>query len=659
MIWRRRQKYLSALVTLSVVLSVSLLQGAQAANNPMFKSKINMAAPISFKQANAVVPNLDDEEISLRKLLRQLGRFAGINIILDESIEGSVSVSFDNVTVKEALDYLRDIAGLYYVTKGDNILLVTTKATAVENGLTKDVTKIIPIKYVNSKFIAALLNNTVFKASGDAKGGAGDTSKKATAEFRTNSIILVGTDNDIRLAQDMIEMVDIPRESKAFKINHAGPIEVAQLLQATIFNDGVTPFGGASTGSGGTGEGLPSSPTEVNINIETFQEGSGSDEVQGASGDGGGGSSQSFTLRTKQLSAKTLRISPDGPVIIPDTRTGTLTIMGTVEQIALAEAVIPTLDQKLPQVAIETSLVELLETGTREGKITYGGSSGQFATGFANTNIPQTPTAGAPAAGYRELVERQRIVNGQVITDYYLPGVLNNVIGIPTSVNKGQEGFSFNWTTVPLERSDQFIAQIDNIIQRRKGKLLANPTVIAIHNSEAIISITEEIVRTTQVTRDQTGFTQTQVEIGEAGIVLNILPKVTGDGYVVLRIRPSVSTIASVENFGDNQVTLLNRRDLAIQEIRVANGQTLALGGLIQESDLSNGARVPGLASLPIIGAMFRTSYKSSERTELITLVTPRIMEDVNPLSSTRISSLMKNPEFQAMIQRSNSMKQK
>lgn len=340
MSWRRRKKLLLTIVTVSMALSLNFMLKAQAANNPLFTSKIDLAAPVSFQDSGNKIYNFDEEEISLRKLLRILGQYGNINIILDKAITGNVSVSFNDVTVQEALEYVRSLAGLYYVNKGDNIILVTTKEAAKEKGLTKSISKIIPIKYVNAKLIAALLNNTVF--SSQVNGAqTSDTSKKATAEFRTNSIILVGTDNDIRLAEDLIDKVDIPRESRTFKINHASVVEVAQLLQATVFNDGVAPFDASSTSSASSD--LPATPSSVTVSVQTFEEGSGSaTEVQGASSQaGGGGQAQTFTLRKHNMSSKEIKIAPDGPIILPDSRSSTLTIMGTVEQIALAESVIP------------------------------------------------------------------------------------------------------------------------------------------------------------------------------------------------------------------------------------------------------------------------------------------------------------------------------
>lgn len=629
MCWRRRKKILLTLVTMSLISTMVLLPKVQAANNPQLMTKIDLSAPIEFQDAGNKIYNFQESEISLKKLLRTLAGYGNINILLDKSVEGNVSVSFNDITVREALEYVRNIAGLYYVNKGDNIILVTTKESAQEKGLTKNISKIIPIRYVNAKLVAALLNNTIFNASSqDAK--TSDTSKKATAEFRTNTIILVGTDNDIRLAEDLIEKVDIPRESKTFTINHAQSVEVAQLLQATVFNDGISPFNATGVVAGATD--LPANPSTVSVDVETFEEGSGSaTEVQGAAAQTGGGTQQTFTLRKTVMNTKDIKVAPDGPIIVPDSRTNTLTIMGTVEQIALAESIIPNLDQKLPQVAIETSLVEIFENGARELKPIIGTDDGQFAFGFNDTVASVVPSAGTP--DIRALLDAP------------------NIIGLPTARDKGKESSAFAWTTAPIQRNSQFLAQIDAVISARKAKMLANPTVIAVHNTEAIISITEEIVKSTQVTHDASGFTQTQVEIGEAGIILNIVPKVSGDGYVSLRIRPSVSTVANqiTDSLG-NRITLLNRRDMAVQEVRVANGQTLALGGLILESDISSAGKIPGIADIPLLGALFRTSYKDTKRSELIMLVTPRIMDDANPLAPARISSLMNKPEFKTML---------
>ena len=571
--------------------------------------------------------------VALRDLLTALAARAGFNVMLDESIDGEISVDLNQVTINQALEIIKDYSNLVYM-QDDKTLIVSTDGSALSKSINQQISQMIPIKYVNAKLIASILNNTVFgdSNSGGSEGG-GEGNQKASVEFRTNSVVIVGTDNDVRLAEDLINKLDVPRESKTFKINHANVIEVTQLLQATIFNDGVAPFNGNATGDGSSG--ISAQPTPITILTETFEEGEGSSEVEGASGQGGGGSSQTFTLRTKTVSEDELNISPEGPVIVPDTRSSTITIMGTVEQIALAEAVIPTLDQKLPQVALESSLIEIDLNYAREMEGTWGQQSGQWRTGF-NNDIVSRSQAGSPNAQPFGDVTLINMQTGQPTTLTNALGVIGDVIGLPTSNSNGFVGGALNFTTAPIDNSLNFIYQINMMLSKKKGKLLANPSVLAMHNTEAIISITEEIVRRTTVTRDSTGFLQTQAEIGEAGIVLNIVPKIGGDGYVTLRVRPSVSTVADViTDAQGNITTLLRRKDFAVQEVRVANGQTLCLGGLIEENTNKIDSKIAGLADLPIIGALFRASSNNRERTELLMLITPRLQEEGTPISSS------------------------
>ena len=569
--------------------------------------------------------------VALRDLLSTLAARAGFNIMLDESIEGEISVDLNHVTINQALEIIKEYSNLVYM-QDDKTLIVSTEGSALSQSINQQISQMIPVKYVNAKLIAAILNYTVFSGSGGE--GSENDGKKASVEFRTNSVVITGTDNDVRLAEDLINKIDVPRESKTFKINHASVIEVTQLLQATIFNDGVSPF----NASGNTDSGIPVQGTPITVLTETFEEGEGSSEVEGASGSSGGGSSQSFTLRTKSISEEEINISPDGPILVPDTRSNTITIMGTVEQIALAEAVIPTLDQKLPQVVLESSLIELDSDFLREMEGHWGQQSGQWRTGFNNEAVSQYD-AGMPNAqpyGDINLIPEN---GGAPLTLKNAAGVLGNVIGLPTITNTGFVGGALNFTTAPIDQSLNFIYQINMMLTKKRGKLLANPSVLAMHNTEAIISITEEIVRRTTITRDSTGFVQTQVEIGEAGIVLNIVPKIGGDGFVTLRVRPSVSTVSDILVDAQNNITtLLRRKDFAVQEVRVADGQTLCLGGLIEETSSRSDSRIPGLGDLPILGALFRAGNRSRERTELLMLITPRIQEDMTPIVSSSFS---------------------
>jgi type IV pilus assembly protein PilQ len=93
-------------------------------------------------------------------------------------------------------------------------------------------------------------------------------------------------------------------------------------------------------------------------------------------------------------------------------------------------------------------------------------------------------------------------------------------------------------------------------------------------------------------------------------------------------VKPTVSSIGSTVNTGDGEISLLQSRTLDSGEIRLRDGQTLILSGIIQESDRTSVSKVPILGDIPILGALFRSTNKTNQRQEVVVLLTPQILDD-------------------------------
>jgi type II secretory pathway component GspD/PulD (secretin) len=170
--------------------------------------------------------------------------------------------------------------------------------------------------------------------------------------------------------------------------------------------------------------------------------------------------------------------------------------------------------------------------------------------------------------------------------------------------------------------------------------------VVAAHDTESIISIVDEIVRRVTTQIDPSGFSTQTVEIGEAGIVMDILPKIGEDGTINMRLRPSVTSILSqTRDSQGNIITLLSRRDMLTQSVRIRDGETLVLGGLIQQRETSRTDKLPVGGDLPIVGAMFRASQGSNRRSELVMLITPHIINNtkITPVNTLSTGNLIQN----------------
>lgn len=554
----------------------------------------------------------------LRKVLHDIAQSSGLNLMMAESVKGKITIELIKVSLNDALQAIATTANLDIVPKEGNIYLAIAKTDAKNTGLDRGYSKVIKVNYANATRIASVLNASMFNTGSNNTGAA----KKVLADARTNSLVLVGTPHEIYLAEQAIAKLDMPRQSKTFYLSNSNAVNVASMLASGVFNEGTAQFnvGGGGGASGGGNSMVPATPSQLTAEQEKIKEGSGVDNFGGQTDESTAGLGQSITLRAMVKESTNISVSPEGPIIIPDTRTNAVTIMGTAEQISLAESMIPILDAQLPQVSIEVSLVELSEVGSRNLGVGYGIGQGKFQAGWNNAS-----------RSYNSL-------------DPSLPVANQQEIGIPTQ-DASLGGFgALGFTTSPVTNSRRFALQVDALIQAKKAKVLANPTVVATHDSESVISIVDEIIRRTTIQQSSSvnGLTTREIEIGEVGIVLDILPKVGEDGTVTMRIRPSISTIRddSQTDTSGNAVTLLSKRDLLAQSVRVRDGETIVLGGLIKDTDAIVNQKFPGLADMPILGAMFRASRRVGERSELVMMVTPHIMNkvDLTPVNFTQTS---------------------
>ncbi len=591
--------------------------------------------------------SVEASNASVRELLRDMANQGGFNLILDPSVQGTITLELQDVSINNALSAITSLVGIDILPRSANIFLAISKETAIEKGLNRRLTKMIKVKFGNATQIAALLNSSLFAvenaqlaqvggggsggggAGGGGSGGGGGGGigqfQKIKPDPRTNSLIIIGSQRDIDLAEAAVNQMDRPRLSRTFYLSYANALTVATQLTSSIYNDGTSGLlfqgggagggggqsGGGTSGGGGGGGAQSRSgplqlPSSLRVQAEEVEEGSGINNLTG--GDGATSSfSGEITLRGIVKSTETIQVSPLGPIVVPDTRLNAVTVMGTAQQIQSAAELLPILDAAPPQVSIEVSMIEITEDGLKEFNPRQGLADGRLQLGFNNQPLsglaaqPGIPTA--PGTG---------------------------LVGLPS--NDPNEGAAFArsgamFSTQPVVDEPNFMFQLNALVNSRKAKVLANPTIVATHDTESIISMVEEIIRRVDVTVDgQTGTTTIETVFGEAGIVLDILPKIGEDGTVSMRIRPSITSIRAIVPIGANITTLLTKRDILAQTVRVKDGQTLVLGGLVNESKIKRSDKLPFLGDLPIIGALFRSSSNQSERSEVVILLTPHII---------------------------------
>ena len=166
-----------------------------------------------------------------------------------------------------------------------------------------------------------------------------------------------------------------------------------------------------------------------------------------------------------------------------------------------------------------------------------------------------------------------------------------------------------------------YTATLNALITSGKAKVLATPSLITIPGKEASIFIGSHIPVVTE--KHNNGESTYSTEYVDAGIKLTYTPVVSRDGYITSSVHTEVSTptlISELKNYRINSRT-------ADTNVRMRNGETLIIGGLISEEEQKQLQQIPFLSKLPLLGALFRNHYNSKNKTEVIMLLTPHLSE--------------------------------
>jgi len=299
-----------------------------------------------------------------------------------------------------------------------------------------------------------------------------------------------------------------------------------------------------------------------------------------------------------------------------DAKTNSLIITDTVEGLKEVEELIPVLDKKPQQVDIESKIVEVsLNNQTQTGiSWQYAGNVGSndaYRIGASkNSNgtfaglVPPTDQTGVQVQAPGASSSGSGALGATGVG-------LNQIINGPTPV-----AFSF----LTQQGTYLLAAQISALATEGRVKILSTPHIVTTNNEEAHISVADQIPYT--VTTVSNGVSQSAVQFISAGVKLSVKPTVNADRRITLHVKPEVSNAV-----GTGSATLpptVNTRD-AETTVVLRDGETIAIGGLIQENVNKSVTGIPFLMSIPIIGYLFKTVADIKTRDELIVFLTPKI----------------------------------
>jgi general secretion pathway protein D len=491
--------------------------------------------------------------------------------------------------------------------------------------------RVFPLTYAQATDVVPLLTQVFFtqpqtsalsgvqlpgflrRLSGMAGGGgpgrtAASTAPlgQAVADTRTNSILVTTTRERMERLAQVIQDLDRPiaREGNMtiVALQRANAQDVATALNQALGGrvTGQTRQTTTSTYRAGSTQSRSRSP---GTSLSNLLGGSATGRAAAMPGEPGGGPSRAAA---GEPAAPTVTVDPPaadaGPsaatpisrlepqpanvvelggnaTVVAEPNTNSLIITGTPESAALMKALIEQLDQAPPQVLIEAIIAEVTLDAERKLGVEWNWTDHSH---LGNNN---------------------------------LTGHVGSSFGLPVQAT----GLSYAIAGANLNTMLQALASDDTVT------ILSTPRIFTSNNRAAEINISTATpyvsnIVTTDVTQNFA------VQYLDVGVILDVTPQISPDGTVTMQVSQQANELLGFQNLGNNVSAPTVATRSAQATIRVMDGQTIILGGIISDNATRNVDKVPVLGDLPLIGSLFRHTTVSKTKSELLVFLTPKVV---------------------------------
>lgn len=427
-----------------------------------------------------------------------------------------------------------------------------------------------------SKLVAQIFQNRIVSGS--------PLKLKTFVEGETNSLILLGTDTTINKVKTFLQKFDKPRtvaNSQGFKfyfypVQNANASNIASILSTisgNITKQAVT----------------ISVPDDTNTTTTTTT-------TKATNAKTTSKTKQATTTPKTTASASTTTTTQEQLSIIADVETNSLIIYANQSQYNIIKNAIEDLDVIRPQVFVEALIVEI----NVEKNLNLGVNFSRSVTNPAgNSGFNITSPGGVDS---RPVPQTQAEVLASGGT-----GALLGILG-PTVSLGGIEYASYS-------------AFVQALATDTDVNILSNPKILTLNNKKASISVGENRPFLTSTATDSNGVVTPNYEYRDIGVLLDILPQINAGDYVNMEIKQE-NTSALDEN---STLPRTLKRTITTQVV-IKSGQTVALGGLIQDQKTLTENKVPCLGDIPFLGYLFKSTLETSRKTNLVVFITPTIV---------------------------------
>lgn len=432
-----------------------------------------------------------------------------------------------------------------------------------------------------------------------------------TPDERTNKIFLLSRPSNFAFFDRLIAELDAKVEPevvmKVIALQYASAEDASSEVNALITGSSLVTTRRASTSS--------SSPYGAKTTAPTVS----------ATPSGGGAAGTGQPAGFLQYS--------EGVRVLPDSRTNSLLIMATKEDLARIEELVNSIDTAVAQVLIEVVIGEV----KLDGKMELG------------VNVLQRVFQGG---------ELKSIIGVGVSSDSsgnLSPNPVNlsslaSGAGLPAGAAVSS-ALTYYGTFQHLNLD----VAIKALASTSKFKVLSTPIIQTMHNQEAsiivgesrpVVTSTISSITSTTSTNTSNGSLQASVDYKDIAIELKVTPRINPDGYVTMDIDQKVNDLGGTVIAGGSEVPIITKRE-AKSSVMVKDRNTIVLGGLIRENNTVTESKVPFLGDIPLLGNLFKNKSTEKQQTELIVFIRPTILRSTSEASAEarRRTKMLKGAE--------------
>jgi general secretion pathway protein D len=277
---------------------------------------------------------------------------------------------------------------------------------------------------------------------------------------------------------------------------------------------------------------------------------------------------------------------------IPDINTNSVIVVTSPQNQAILQQILEQLDKIPEQVMIETLIVEAsLDAASKLG-VEWSIAQGKV---FGNPNVKSNTSQS---------------------------------FGLQTDTSQPQ-GFRYTLT------GTQFTAFVQAVQTDTRFNVLSTPRIFTSNNSTAEINISQSLPYVISQQSDTNGNIFYNYSFLDVGIILTVTPRITSNGYVTMDVTQTANDFVGYTSFN---APIVNQRE-ADTTVSVQDGQTIVLGGIIENTISTTVNKIPVLGDIPILGELFKSTKKDNNKTELLVFLTPHVVRDSQEAQKLRSST--------------------